>query len=276
MENDIVKHISEINEQTSDFRWENCVSVSKCIGFMKHEFDAESTAKNMIPKHFNNPNSKYYQMTADQIMEMWTQKSEAAKEKGRQYDSLMEQIFEIRDPKQFELWKFDVSWDENLFIQKAYNSFKELMKILGSDYIFIGTEIPLYARSNKNPGHITCGRCDCLLWNLKTKRYLIIDWKTSEQIKFTGFKNLKGPGNKYPDADYFHYMTQLSFYKKAIVETYRLAEDSAVDILICQMGTDETPGFKTFGPGAKYMYDSVYLDNVIDYGFLRKELDTTK
>lgn len=273
MDNSITRHIDEVNLNTPDFRWENCISVSKCIGFMKHEFNAEVTAKNMIPKHFNNPSSKYYQMTAEQIIEMWNEKAESAKEKGRQFDALMNQLIEVRDNNELQLWKYDVSWDENDFLKRAYEGFKKLLEILQAEYMVIGTELPLYARSCKNPNHITCGRCDCLLWNWKTKRYLIIDWKTSEQIKQSAFKNMKGPGNKYPDADYFHYMTQLSFYKKSIVETYKLASAKNVDILICQMGIPENPGFKTFGPTGKFMYDSAYLDNAIDYAFLRKEIE---
>ena len=58
------------------------MSVSKLIEYMHKEFDKEGVAKKCFEKGFNDPESKYYQMDVNAILESWEAKATESKKYG--------------------------------------------------------------------------------------------------------------------------------------------------------------------------------------------------
>lgn len=265
MKSIIVQHIEDYNKEHPEFTYKNSLSVSKCIEFLKEEFDADVVAANMVEKYYNQEGHKYYHMSADDILALWEDKRSKAIEKGKLFDSYVEQILEIQNPQQFQKWKIIEDIDNNSFMQTAILGFKNIIKFFkdtGYDTV-IGTEIPLWIKHNE---FIINGRCDCLLYNSKTKSYLVIDWKTNEEIKMSGFKKMKGPLKFISECEYHSYLTQVFFYKKALCETYKLADFDHIDVVICQMGYKDEPYYRIYKPGdSAYMFDTDLMNNIIRY-----------
>ena len=47
------------------------VSISAILGMIEEPFDQIGVAQKTFDKHFNNPQSEYYQMSVNQIIEKW-------------------------------------------------------------------------------------------------------------------------------------------------------------------------------------------------------------
>ena len=102
----------------------------------------------------------------------------------------------------------------------------------------------------------------------KDKKYLIIDWKTNEAIKSSGFNKMKGPLNHLDSCELHKYTTQIYFYKKALNETYGLADYEHIDVMICQMGRATPPYYKIFTPDMRqYQFTSKQMNQIIKYCF---------
>ena len=266
---DIKQYIESINKQ-KQFTYKGSLSVSKCIETLKNPFDSERVANEMYQKYYNQEGNKYYHMLPDEIIRMWEQKRDNALSRGKLFDSYVEQILEIRNPNSFSIWKLDNDIDNNEFMEKAIKGFNNVISYLRNvehyDTI-IGTEIPLWIQLHNSPtDYFINGRCDCLLYNSTTKSYLIIDWKTNDEIKTSGFKNLKGPLIEYKDCDYNCYLTQLFFYKKALVETYKLTDYLHINVAICQVGTNNENNYTLYKPGSLgYNFDTTLMNRIIQY-----------
>ena len=50
------------------------LSISQVLGMLVEPFDSKGVAQKTHDKHFNNPESQYYQMSVEQIMEAWSAK----------------------------------------------------------------------------------------------------------------------------------------------------------------------------------------------------------
>lgn len=273
MQNEITDKIKEYNKAHTEFSCKNSVSVSKCIGCIKEEFDTECVAQTMVDKYYNTPGHKYYHMLKEDIIQLWENKRNKALNRGKTYDGMMEQLIEIRKPELFALWKEAVKYDTDDFLKLAHKGFINLLTTLNTfGYTCIGTEIQLFCKNKNNPKQIINGRCDCLMYSPKLNRYLIIDWKTNEEIKTNAYKKLLGPACIYPASDFYTYMIQLSFYKKALIETYNLSNDAYIDILICQMGASNN-GYISYKPDyGNYIYNSDFLDTLIEYAYLKLDI----
>lgn len=263
----VIDYIKQYNSEHPEFTYKNSLSVSKCIGYLKNPFDSEKVANEMYKKYFNEEGNKYYQMTPEMILESWEAKRKFSLDRGKLFDTYVEHVLDIKDPVLFKKWKIIEDIDNNDFMKRAMNGFIKILTYLkecGYDTI-IGTEIPLWITNNNL---IVNGRCDCLLYSSKYQKYLVIDWKTNEQIKTTDFKNLKGPLNHLKDCDLYVYSTQVYFYKKALAETYKLADFNHIDVMVCQMGVNEDPYYKIWLPEKfNFTFDTELMNKVIKYCF---------
>lgn len=274
MKNNITDYITKVNKERKEwYTYKKTISVSKCISYMHPEFNIPAKAAEMVRKYYDKEGHKYYHMSADEIIKLWDDKKHAALARGTLYDSLVEQVLEIRNPDKFTEWKLNHNFENDMFIQKAYTGLLNILTLFKNNhYICIGTEIPMYAHNRQNGEQIVNGRCDALFYNTETCRYLIIDWKTNEKIETTGFQTMYGPAIIYYDSDFYKYMFQLSFYKKALSETYNLAVSDNVDIMIAQMGRSEE-GYTLYNPAyGNYVYDSNMMDNIIQYCYLKHNM----
>ena len=91
MNKEIVDKITAINEsQFKNLNGRRIISVSKIKGYIKEVFDAEKQAKHCAEKGATDPTYKYANMTAEQILEAWSQKAEESCSYGSKIDEYVE------------------------------------------------------------------------------------------------------------------------------------------------------------------------------------------
>ena len=127
------------------------------------------------------------------------------------------------------------------------------------------------------------GRLDALFYNIKTKKWIVIDWKSSGTIDIIPTrwtKKMLGPMYNYPQLNYYRYTLQLHYYKKALLESgylpsYVKADD--IDVMIVSL-----PGHEVEGSGFFYKiykeafpYNGALLDNLFKFAIQKKQLENT-
>lgn len=273
MENVFTNYIEKVNEQIKEkLGRKRSISVSKCINMLKPEFETEKVAGEMVEKYFDVEGHKYYHMSKEEIIDLWETKKNNACNRGMLFDSYVEQRFEIRDSEAYQEWYLEHNISEDMFMHRAMNGFNNIIKnYAGLGYTtVVGTEIPLFAFNTFDNTQVINGRCDCLLYNPTTKHFLIIDWKTNEEIKQSGYENMYGPMSNFPSCEYYGYILQVFFYKKALIETYKLGTSETVHVAICQMGVPENPNYRIFNDSI-FSYTESLMNSIIKYVYLRKE-----
>ena len=243
------------------------LSVSKCIEYIKEQFDKEAKAKDMVAKHYNEEDSPYYHKTAEEIIEMWDNKATTSRSYGSNLDdyigmSLNEQLDEL------PLWKLDHNFDDDKRLNGICTGFDQYYKLLQekTDYQYVTRELTLYIKSDK--GNYIRGRFDCLFYSPSTDRYLIIDWKNTEKIsgKSDYRKKMLGPCFKMDECNLNEYTLQTHFYKKALCETYGITTYDKVDCYICQMLPEALENGNHFLLHKQnFPFEPEFLNKVIDY-----------
>ena len=73
------------------------------------------------------------------------------------------------------------------------------------------------------------GTIDCLLQDIATGTYVIMDWKTSAEItKQNRYANMNKPFGNFPNSNYYHYALQLALYKSILQRNTDLKVDSCM------------------------------------------------
>lgn len=246
------------------------ISVTYCVESLKHEFNKPEVAARMVHKYGNVMSSVYYQKTIEDIIQMWEEKAEASRQRGKLADSIIDAILTKHQNGEFATWWYDNNMHLDEFAKAVFENVKEYFgKLYKEGYIYVGHEIPLYAYNANAVNQLCMGRCDCLMYNTKTGKYLIIDWKTNETIKIIGYDMMLGPAYNIPQADFYSYMIQLSLYKKALVDTYNLATADNIDIAICNIGK-VNGSYALYTPGDNYKYDAHFMNKAIEYAYDQK------
>ena len=159
------------------------ISISTVIGLIGEPFDSEGVATKTYNKHFNNPNSEYYQMSVQQIMDKWAAKGAASCHYGSLLDNYIGMYFEKADEMDVEMFKLDYDYDGDERLQGVCKSFDRFVE----DYLekhpeleFVTREQTVYLKISE--GNYIKGRFDALFYNTQTNRYLIVDWKSSGSV----------------------------------------------------------------------------------------------
>ena len=262
-----------------------CISISSVIEMISPPFDQDSVAQKTFDKNFNNPESKYYQMTKEQIIESWEEKGATS----RYYGSSLDDYIGLRltgHPNDVEIFKMDkVDGDKRMeglceSFDKFYSQYVQngpLEYVDREQYLYYPIDIDgetWYIR----------GRFDCIFWNNEKKHYVIVDWKSNGEIdikpnKWTG--KLLGPAKNLYDLSGNKYTTQVFFYKLSLErllgqlkEYYNEnSDESIVDVAITNLpGYDinDSPQVYIYGP--QYKYDKEFLENLFVYAIKKKKL----
>lgn len=253
------------------------ISISEILSLLQEPFDQKGVALKTYENHFNNPESKYYQKSVEEICEMWSNK---AAESCR-YGSLLDDYIGLnltKNEDELELWKLDnnYDWDERLLGHcTAFNDFYKLMMSNG-DVEFIDREKNVYYKVGD---YYVKGRFDALFRNKKTGKYIIIDWKSSDTIdkipnKYT--KKLFGPGMKFPALNYYTYTIQLHFYKKTLIENY-LPEGTTEDDVVVMIVNLPSKIIKSINKTYEthleaFKYDSILMEQIYNFAIRKKQL----
>lgn len=271
--NEIKKKIKEKNKEIETFLKAKTLSVSSVIDYMHKEFDKEGVAKKCFEKGFNDPESKYYKMPVEQIIESWEKKGHESRMYGSLVDSYIGTY--LNYPTDVDSWKLDNNYDYDPRIQGLCEGFDQFYNIISNktDYKYVCREEKLYIKSNKTDEWIN-GRFDCLFYSEKLNKFLVIDWKTSGSIdKENKWEKMFGPLYDKDACNFNEYTIQLQMYKKALSEVYELASPENIDVYLCQFSIEPNETgthFLLYKQG--FEYDSKLLDNVIEFAYKKSRI----
>lgn len=265
---------------------EKSISISAVLGLISEPFDSQGVATKTYNKHFNNPNSEYYQMTVQQIMDAWSAKGAASCHYGSLLDNYIGLILEKADEMDMEMFKLDYDFDGDERLQGVCKSFDRFV----DDYLGQHPELEFVTREQTvylelSDGNYIKGRFDALFRNKENGRYLIVDWKSSGSVDkqptpWTG--KLLGTAKDLLALNHNTYTLQTYFYKTAL-ETHYLPAGSIVDCIIVQL-----PGKIVAESNDVYCvhqtafpYDKDYCMKIFEYAFkknliIEKKNATTK
>ena len=222
-------------------------SVSKIVEVMHEPFDKEGVANKTFSKHFNDPNSKYYHMSVQEIIASWNAKAELGRNNGKALDTYIGMILENHESEEIlEKYKtslneiaankcnvFDRFYNENIvnkleFLTREQMLHDETKGVVGRfDAMFLKNDV-------RTPG---------------VQNLLLIDWKNTEKIETSNsYSKLKGPLYKYDDCELNRYTIQLYIYVYILRKVYRLTDVRIIPLLV-QIGTNE---YKIYAPQIPY------------------------
>lgn len=253
---DIEKDIYIINDaEEIKEKKKGLPSITKILNMLHPEFDKIGTAKKMVEKYYDDPTSKYYRMSEQDILDLWNLKSQGGLLLGRMLDDMMQSF--TADPVHYMATDADsinldeyISVKENTAIPDKFLSFIDPDDMLRKANNFVAFYRQLYNHSKKN-GYVNIiagsevdtinlkygykGRLDSL-WYFKNiedsnKDFLmLVDYKNTKDLTVNNRwgEHMYGPLSIYPDCDLNVYTMQLYMYKNALVNTYHIPEDKIV------------------------------------------------
>ena len=267
------------------------ISITEVLNALEHPFDQQGVAQKTHDKHFNNPNSEYYQMSVEEIIEKWSAKGKDSCNYGSKLDNYIGAIL-TGNENDIKLFKLNNSYDYDERLQGLCDSFDNFYKLVmkSGDMEFVDRERDVYLKvSVENPidnsqiEYYVKGRFDALFYNKRTKKWVVIDWKSSGSIDKVPTKwtdKFLGPMFKWPELNYYRYTNQLHFYKKALLENYLPKDTKEDDVVVMIVNL---PGKIIQESGQNYMthlagmsYDSNLLDNIFKFAIAKKLLETPK
>jgi len=290
---EILNRIKTVNkEKFSNLSANEVISVSKMLEYVTTPFDKEGQAKICEEKGRDNPDYKYAGMLAEEIIAMWDAKTNTSKMYGSLLDDYTEQFF-AGDADDMEIWKMDHNFDSDVRLRencKGFEQFVSDIKAYGFEYV--GREITLYGEVENKTGDmpfdaevsekengIVKGRLDCLFMNPATGKLLIVDWKTTDEIKTSGFgKMMKGPAYNFQDCDLSKYIIQVQTYKNDLIKTYKIGSPDSINVVICNLRKEPDPQ-----TGRNYIlykennaFNSSTLDEIVLFAIKKRKLLSKK
>lgn len=267
------------------------ISISKCLDMLETPFDKQGVAQKTYEKNFNNPESKYYQMDVQQIIESW----EAKGAESCHYGSMLDDYIGINLTKtddDLELWKLDnnYDYDERLhglcdsydnFISMIHESRPNLQFVARERSLYLKTRNPLYEKYPETGEYFNInGRFDALFYDTVKDIYVLVDWKSSGTIDRTANKfthKMLGPMFAYPQLNWYRYTLQLHFYKKALIESGYVPAGTTPDKIVVMIIS--LPGHQVEGSQLNYQivneaikYDSSLMDKIFEFVIKKKIL----
>lgn len=198
-------------------------SVSATVDLFVEPFPTEEKAQSCYEKYYDDPTSKYYHMTADEIKKMWKKKNDNANDQGTLAHAFGENAmhYMVGDydaiAPEFKDRLVDGKFEARTGFEKAIVKFwndmpDEYVPILVENrvYALCGGDEPVYA-----------GTFDLLVYSTIPGKegLLIFDYKTNEDL-YKNFqdKKLLQPFDKMLDHPKNHYELQQSLYENALNE----------------------------------------------------------
>lgn len=268
------KHEANLQFLNEDLQDLPIISISKVIELISEPFDKEGVAQKTYNKHHNNPESQYYQKTVEEIIEMW----EAKGAESCRYGSMLDDYIGLnltQTEDDIELWKLDHDYEGDERLHGICDSFDNFLALASKsgDTKFVTREQTVYYKINE--GYIK-GRFDCLLYNERTNKWIVVDWKSSGSIDTSNrWAKLLGPCSHLDACNYNTYTLQLEFYKTALIYGGYLPEGTTeddVELLLVQLPGKEISDGKNFATYKEaYKYDKTFIDKVLNFA-LKKNI----
>lgn len=198
-------------------------SVSNITHLFIPKFDAAAKSQEMYEKYYNDPTSKYYQMTQQQILEQWTVIKDTACDNGTNVHEFGESCFYFmtyQDDKILPNFKDRLNDDEFNSINEKEDAVVKFWNDLPQCFVPIASENQV---CREDLGY--SGTFDLLFYydaELDNKTpdksgFVIFDYKTNKDL----YKNFRGERMLYPFNDLLNcsfnvYQLQLSLYQLAL------------------------------------------------------------
>lgn len=196
--NDVFGNL-EFDEPTHTYKVNNIklTSVTKSIGDYTGKFDAHRMSL-LVAKKYNRENPNKAPRTANWYKLHWKKKALEASTRGTRVHLYAEEYPNLPKPSCLQ-----------------ERGVEEFFKKLPSHYVVIASEYRVYSLEYKMAGTI-----DLLLYNTKTGKLVIADWKTNHSniLQVYNKKKFKKPFNKYYECRYNKFKMQLSKYQLFIEE----------------------------------------------------------
>lgn len=286
LKNNLIENLKDLIENIKENYLSNVISVSKVKTLIAPKFDGETIAADLETRYFNDPTSKYYKMSKESILESWADKGAESMGYGKLLDSTVEQILEIQDEDEFEMFTLDNNYEyDERFTGIVDTLMGFYIDLVNKGYIeYVGREIPIYYNNKENDLSVI-GRIDALFYNSKTNKWMIIDWKSDEQIKTAVNRYTErclGPAKSLYNLSWYLYTLQLHTYKAALLQNY-LPEGTApedVEVYICNIPhhpyqdtndlVKNKHDYKLFGEAFKY--DEELLNKIYAFSMKKDKL----
>jgi hypothetical protein len=194
------------------------------------EFDADKIIDKIIGgKNWNDPSYKYYQMTKDQIRDLWNANGKSASSLGTKihYDieCFMNQELIDEDGEPIETthyWLkilFQQEEEEGILQRNNSTEWKYFIKYVDDHPYFkpYRTEWFVYDEELKLAGSID------MVYENPDGSLMIYDWKRSKEIKYEDMFNKSAITkciDHLPDTNFWHYSLQLNTYKAILEKNY--------------------------------------------------------
>ena len=234
-----LKELNDATKGKSREIYSKCkYSVSKIVEAMHAPFDKEGVANKTFSKYFNDPNSKYYHMSVQEIIDSWNAKAELGRNNGKILDTYIGMILENHESKDI-LEKYKSSLSEIVATNKCNIFDKFYKENVENKLEYVTREQILHDETNG-----VVGRFDALFLKNDAKfpgvqNLLLIDWKNTEKIETSNLYNkLKGPLYKYDDCELNRYTIQLYIYVYILRKVYHLTDIRIIPLLV-QIGSVE-------------------------------------
>lgn len=285
---EIIRTIDEINKaRFSNLENRNIISVSKIEEYISEPFNAQQQAEACAKKGIDDPKYKYAGMTAEEILQQWNAKAEESKRYGKLLDEYTDFRLNNRT-NELEIWKLDNNFQSDSRLYNICLGFDQFYEdITRYNFEFIGRELTLYGESfsesqlpfddGMEEANIVVGRLDCLWKNRNTDKFLIVDWKTTDEIKCSSFrgKTLKGPAFHWEDCDMSKYTFQVHTYKNDLLNTYHITDKPEnISVCICNLlkGPDAVNGKNYRVYKENFMFNSNILSQVVNFAIMKRKL----
>lgn len=229
-------------------------STTTYIHSLFSHFDADGIIAGILKKKdwSDDPNYKYYRMSAKEIADMWKKNGEMASSAGTKMHYNIECYFnnwqfeeDLKNGDKFALELVDVDdnvvdaidddveiigGDDDEYVEFAptvddgsveYNYFKNFLKeiVEVEELEPYRTEMLVYDEDVKITGSID------MLYRKKNGEYAIFDWKRSKEISYEGFRGKKSRVEcirHLDDSNFWHYSLQLNIYRRILQKNYGL------------------------------------------------------
>lgn len=231
------------------------ISITTILSYLAEPFDQAGVAQNTYNKHFNNPDSQYYQKTVEQIIDMWAAKGAQSLHYGRLNDEYIGIILEGTEDD-YEIFDIDNDVENDARLKAQVDAFDEFIRDNADTYSYVAREKTVFYRVGD---YYVKGRFDALLYNKKTKKYVVVDWKTSGSVDTVPSRwttKMLGACKHLDALNWNTYTLQVYFYKTALIcSGYLPAGTTFDDIEVCIVNM---PG-KPFNDGKLYrMYNQAF------------------
>lgn len=258
------------------------LSISNALNMLLTPFDSEGVSQKVYENHYDNPQSEYYHMAAEQIREAWSAKGATSTHYGSLLDDYIGCIL-TGNENDLRLFKLDNGYDYDERLHGLCDSFDNFYSVLSKSgdtefidrekYLYLKVKNPFHNEEGQNEYMYMYGRFDALFRNKRTGKYILIDWKSSgtvDKVADKWTKKMLGPMFKYPQLNWYQYTLQLYFYKQALLNSGYLPEGTSPDDIVVMIVN--LPGKIIEGCGQNYQihqgaipYNETELNNFYEF-----------